>query len=68
MRGVLSEVAPRVKVTPLDPGDPSRAVARILFGEEHLAERSEAGSHFGLFFCGARSAPRKILKISVLIL
>ena len=42
-----------------------RAVARILVGEEHLAEWSEAGSHFG--FLRARSEPRKILKISVSI-
>ena len=35
-----------------------RAVARILLGEEHLAERSEAGSHF-VQFCAARCARRE---------
>ena len=44
-----------------------KAVARIFLGEEHLAERSEAGSHFGQL-CAAHAARpenRKYLEISV---
>ena len=34
----------------------TRAVARILLGEEHLAERSEDGSYFGFFLRRAHRA------------
>ena len=42
-----------------------KAVARMLLGEEHLAERSEVGSHFDQF-CVAHSAPRKFWRFQCL--